>query len=288
MPGSAVARGERASREAGDRPSRTRIRIGQLWIDAVTFDEALDEIAILVRSRCGGMVFTPNVDHVMIAETRADFRDAYERASLSLADGMPLLWASRLLGTPLPEKVSGSDLVTPLAALAAKHDWAVYLLGGAPGVADTAAARLHERYGVRIVGCDAPTITLEGGEAEDRPIVERIRNARPDLVLVAFGAPKQELWMRRVLPDIQPAVAVGVGASLDFVAGTMRRAPRWVSSLGFEWLYRLGQEPRRLWRRYLVRDPVFLRIVLGMLRLPRRQRVRVRNSGPHLRFEDIQ
>jgi N-acetylglucosaminyldiphosphoundecaprenol N-acetyl-beta-D-mannosaminyltransferase len=242
-----------------------RVRMGRLWIDALTFSDALETIAALVRSRRGGAVFTPNVDHVVLAERRADVRAAYRVASLVLVDGTPLLWAARLCRTPLPEKVSGSDLLIPLAQLAATQGWRVYVLGGGAGVAQAAAALLEDRYGVRIVGCDTPAISVDGGEAEDRPVVQRILLARPDLLLVALGSPKQELWITRVLPTIQPAVAVGIGAALDFVTGRVRRAPPWISSAGLEWLYRLGREPRRLWRRYLLRDPAFLLIVFRML-----------------------
>ena len=259
--------------------TRTRVRLGELWIDSLTFAEALDEVAELVHAGAGGAVYTPNVDHVMLAEAHAGFREAYEHTSLSLADGMPLLWASRLLGTPLPEKVSGSDLVMPIAALAAARGWGVYLLGGAPGVAEEAAARLRRFCGVRIVGCDTPQIALDGGCEADRLVIERIRRAAPQIVFVALGAPKQELWIRRMLPHVRPAVLVGIGASLDFVAGRVRRAPPWLSSLGLEWLYRLGQEPRRLWRRYLVRDPQFLLVALRMLRVARRERLRVMESA---------
>ena len=109
---------------------------------------------------------------------------------------------------------------------------------------------------------------------EQLAIVERIRAARPDLLLVALGAPKQEFWIDEHFAEIAPAVALGVGASLDFIAGTIRRSPRWMSKVGLEWLYRLGQEPKRLWRRYLVDDPKFLAIVLRTWRLPRAERER--------------
>ena len=176
---------------------------------------------------------------------------------------MPLLWAARLLGKPLPEKVSGSDFVPPLLERAAERGWRVYLIGGAPGVAALARDKLLERMpSLQVVGVDAPRI--EPGDAPELrdPIVERIRAASPDIVLVALGAPKQEIWIDEVRDTLRPAVLLGVGASLDFVAGTAVRAPRWMSNAGLEWLFRLNSEPRRLLRRYLVRDPKFL-FILG-------------------------
>lgn len=196
-----------------------------------------------------------------MADEDLEFRNVYAAASLRLADGMPLLWGARLLGKPIAEKVSGSDLVGPLLARAARKGWRVYLLGAAPGVAEKAAAILRERPGVHIVGVDAPFLKDPRSAAERAPIVAKIRDAAPDLILVAFGAPKQELFIHAARAELGSAVALGIGASLDFIAGNVSRAPRWISQNGLEWLYRLVKEPRRLWRRYLVRDPKFALIL---------------------------
>jgi N-acetylglucosaminyldiphosphoundecaprenol N-acetyl-beta-D-mannosaminyltransferase len=248
---------------AAERPGRRRVRVGRVWVDALTFDQALEAIAALVADGKGGAVFTPNVDHVVMVERDERFRGAYDEADLSLADGMPLLWAARLLGDPLPAKISGSDLVLPLIERAAREGWRVYLLGGGPGVGEKAAEKLVARFpGLVIAGTDAPFLDM-GAPAESRSgVVARVRAAEPDLVLVAFGAPKQELFIREAAPLLRPAVLLGVGASIDFIAGTVRRAPRWMSENGLEWLYRLAREPRRMWKRYLVRDPEFALIVL--------------------------
>ncbi len=255
-------------------PPHPRLRVGRLWVDVVTRDGALAAIAALVARGAGGAVFTPNVDHVVMAEDDAEFRDAYARASLALADGAPVVWASRLLGARVPEKLSGSDMLVPMARLAAERGWRVYLLGGGPGAAAEAARRLRDAYGVRVVGVDDAFVAPRADPAGDAPVLARIRAARPDLVFVGLGAPKQELFITRARAAIGPAVCVGVGASLDFVAGTLRRAPAWMSRAGLEWLFRLGQEPRRLWRRYLIQDPRFVLVVLRTLRRPRRERVR--------------
>jgi N-acetylglucosaminyldiphosphoundecaprenol N-acetyl-beta-D-mannosaminyltransferase len=257
---------------SGDSRVRTRVRFGELWVDSLTFAEALDEIEALVAAGRGGSVFTPNVDHVVNVDADPSFRDAYAAASLSLADGQPLVWSSRLLGAPLPEKVSGADLVVPLMERAASKRWRVYLLGGGAGVAEKAAKVLREKLGVDVVGWAAPRISLEPDPAEEE-LVERIRETKPDLLLVALGAPKQELWLHRTGPRLRPTVGLGIGAALDFIAGA-RRAPRWISRAGLEWLFRLLQEPRRLSRRYLLNDPKFLLILYRTLRVPRELRVR--------------
>ncbi|HKQ70986.1 MAG TPA: WecB/TagA/CpsF family glycosyltransferase [Polyangiaceae bacterium] len=255
------------------RRGRKRVRVGQVWIDSVTFAEAIEEIERLVDEGQGGSVFTPNVDHVVQVEHNPGFRAAYETASLSLVDGQPLIWASHLLGSPLPEKISGSDLILPVVHLAERKRWRVYLLGGPPGVGAMAAAKLKKQFDIDVVGIDAPHVTREGQPVEGRAVIDRIKEARPHIVFVAFGAPKQELFIHGVLSDIRPAVALGVGAGFDFVAGRVKRAPRWISKSGLEWLFRLAQEPRRLAKRYLVDDPQFLGILYRTLRLPRRARI---------------
>ncbi len=236
-------------------------------MDPVTLAEAVDAIAGLVARGRGGFVVTPNVDHVVMAERREDFRAAYAAADLSVADGQPIVWSSRLLGPALPEKVSGSDLVLPLMERAARSGWRVFLLGGRPGVAEAAAERLRAR-GVDVVGTSAPSIRTDPDrlDAGARSAAESVRAARPHLVLVALGAPKQELWMYRHREALAPAVLLGVGAALDFLAGAVPRAPRWVSRAGLEWLWRLSREPRRLWRRYLVQDALFVAVLWRALR----------------------
>lgn len=273
MSGDPVGAG--ATEEArGNGCAGRRVLVGQLWLDAVSFAQALDRIAALVDARRGGCVFTPNVDHVVTAEDDPVFSAAYSESSLSLADGQALVWAARLLGTPVPEKVSGSDLVWPLMERAASSRWRVYLLGGAPGSAEAAAARLERELGLRIVDLDAPRISVEGGP-EEAAIVDRVRRSEAELVLVGLGAPKQERFIHRALPALRPAVALGVGASIDFLAGRVRRAPSWVSSAGLEWLFRLTLEPRRLAHRYLVKDPRFLAVLARTARLPVTERVRM-------------
>jgi N-acetylglucosaminyldiphosphoundecaprenol N-acetyl-beta-D-mannosaminyltransferase len=244
-----------------------RIRLGGVPIDRVTMAGAIDAIEALVRAGRGGSVFTPNVDHVVECQDNPAFRVAYDTVSLSLADGMPVVWAARLLGKPLPEKVSGSDLLAPLMRRASDRGWRVFLLGGGEGVAQRAAERMARDYpGARVVGTLGPRIDMREAPEARRGILADVAAAKPDIVLVALGAPKQELWIHEAREAVAPAVLLGVGASLDFVAGTVRRAPAWVSRNGLEWAYRLGREPRRLWRRYLVRDPRFLLVLLQELR----------------------
>lgn len=249
------------------RSARDGLRFGHLFIDRLTFAQALDAIEGLVSGAHGGAVFTPNVDHVVLAEEDPRLRDAYQAASLSLVDGMPLVWCSGLLGQRLPEKISGSDLVRPLMQRSAQRGWRVFMLGGLPGAAEAAAqALLRDFPDLIIAGTYAPFIDLNKPRSERAEVIARIKQAQPHIVLVGLGAPKQELWIHESLAALKPAVLFGIGASIDFMAGVVPRSPRWMSRCGLEWLYRLGAEPKRMWRRYLVRGPRFLPILWRDLR----------------------
>ena len=244
-----------------------RLRIGGVPIDPLTLAQAVDAVGDLVAAGKGGAVFTPNVDHVVEYAENPALREAYEAASLSLADGMPVLWAARLLGTPLPAKVSGSDLVMPLLERCAARGWRVFLLGGGDGVAEKAKAELARTLpALTVVGTLSPRVDMREPAAHRAEIVQAVHNAAPDVVVVGFGAPKQELFIHESREALAPAVLLGLGACIDFIAGTVPRAPKWMSNSGLEWAYRLSREPRRLWRRYLVRDPKFVRIVLRSAR----------------------
>ena len=248
--------------------AQKRLRVGEISIDVLTFAGALEAIDALIVAQKGGYVVTPNVDHVVLADDNAAFRDSYTHASLSLVDGQPLVWASRMLGQQLPEKISGADLILPLMERAAQKNWRVYFMGAGPGVAQKAADEVHRRYGTNIVGCDAPKVSVDPAATENAEAVAKIAAARPDIVLVALGAPKQEIWMHRCASQYAPAVAFGIGAGLDFIAGTVKRAPAWMSNNGLEWAYRLTREPKRMWRRYLVNDPRFLLILARTMKRP--------------------
>jgi N-acetylglucosaminyldiphosphoundecaprenol N-acetyl-beta-D-mannosaminyltransferase len=242
---------------------KRRVRIGEIEMDPLTLAAAIDAIEGLVRAGRGGTVFTPNVDHFVLAAEDERFRAAYRDTDLSLVDGTPVLWAARALGSPLPEKVSGSDLLLPVIERGARYGWRVFLLGAAPGIAERVKAIVEAEYpGVRVVGTSSPNIDLARPISDQKEIIDAVKATKPDVLFLALGSPKQEIWAHRIRETMKPTVVVGVGATFDFVAGTAKRAPRWISRAGLEWLYRLAHEPRRLWKRYLVRDPKFAVIVL--------------------------
>ncbi|MEO5958814.1 MAG: WecB/TagA/CpsF family glycosyltransferase, partial [Opitutaceae bacterium] len=224
--------------------------------DNVTIAEAVTRIDRMVASRQPHYVATANVDFLMQAHHDVELRRILLEADLLLCDGTPLVWASHLLGNPLHERVAGSDLAPSLIRHAAAKGHRIFFLGAAPGVAAAAADRLRKEFPtLNIVGAYAPSYAEL--LAMDHPeITRRIREAQPDILLVSFGCPKQEKWIAMHYRSLGVPVSIGVGATLDFLAGRVRRAPAWMRRSGTEWIFRLLQEPRRLYRRY-VRDLAF-------------------------------
>ena len=226
-------------------------------IHDVTMDETVAWIADWVAEGGSHQIATVNPEFLMRARENAEFRACLERASLCIPDGIGVLWAARMRGRPLRERVAGSDLVPRLAQEGAVRGWRIFFLGAAPGVAEAAATRLRDAHpGLQIVGCYPGSPRRD----EEDDIVARVREAGCDLLLVAYGAPGQDLWLDRNLARTGAAVGIGVGGSFDFIAGTARRAPRWAQRLGVEWFVRLLWEPWR-WRRQLAL-PKFVWLVL--------------------------
>lgn len=218
--------------------------------DQVTTPQALEIIGEMIDSRRPHMLATANVDFLAQVQEDVSLRSILLGTDLVVCDGTPLLWMSRLLGSPLPERVAGSDLVPLLLDLASARGHRVYFLGGREEVLETARAKIRERWpALRIAGMYSPPFApLEKMDHAD--IRRRIQEARADILLVSFGCPKQEKWLAMNYQETGVPVAIGVGATIDFLAGTMKRAPVWMRKAGLEWVFRALQEPRRLMRRY--------------------------------------
>ncbi|MGE0708815.1 MAG: WecB/TagA/CpsF family glycosyltransferase [Planctomycetota bacterium] len=248
-----------------------RVELLGARIHDLAFGEALERISALVAADRRALVVTPNVDHLVRLERDVAFRAAYAAADLVLADGVPLLWACRLLGRPLRAKVSGSDLLPAYAELAAARGHRLYFLGGRPGAAVRAAQVLAARHaGLQVVGIDVPPVGFERDPRLDGAVMARVRAARPDVLFVGLGSPKQELWLAERRLELEVPVSIGVGGAFEMVAGLVPRAPRWMQRVGLEWAWRLAREPRRLWRRYLLEDPRFFALVFAQWRAARR------------------
>ncbi|WP_283135406.1 WecB/TagA/CpsF family glycosyltransferase [Rhizohabitans arisaemae] len=236
-----------------------RVRIAGIALDAMTEYDVVEHLVAAVRGGRGGHIVTPNVDICRRARRDARLGELLARADIAVPDGMPLVWAARLGGQPLPERVTGSALIWSLSAAAAGNGLSVYLLGGAPGVPEQAARALAARHpGLVVAGVHAPPFGFDRIGAEGIEEVRgRLLEARPDIVFVGLGFPRQDLLIDRLRPVLPKAWFLGCGSAISFAAGEVRRAPLWMQQAGLEWLWRLGSEPRRLARRYLVDDLPF-------------------------------
>lgn len=267
-----------------------RIPLLSVDFNRLTEAEVVAHVVTALRSGEGGWIVTPNADILRMATREQEARDHIDSATLVVADGTPLVWASRLSGTPLPERVAGSSLILSLSAGMAEQNRSVYLLGGTTGAAERAAKELTRRFpGLVVAGWHCPRFGFESSPTELEELRDRVVAARPDLVYVGLGFPKQERVIAYLRPYLPATWFLGCGAAIGFAAGTLRRAPRWMQRAGLEWLHRLATEPRRLARRYLVHDAPFAVRLLAFaiyVRLRRRPRVesahRYRGPGRHV------
>lgn len=225
---------------------------------AIRQDRCCERVVEALSNGRGGWIATANLDHLRRLRRSEEFRDAYARTSMVVADGMPLVWASRLQGTPLPERVAGSDLILSLSRAAAANGHSVFLLGGNPGAAEAAAEILaRDIGGLRIAGTACPPVGFERDAAQMDALRRQLATSGAGIVFVALGSPKQELFIDRTRDALPDAWWIGVGISFSFVSGEVRRAPRLLQRLGLEWMHRMVQEPRRLARRYLLQGLPF-------------------------------
>jgi N-acetylglucosaminyldiphosphoundecaprenol N-acetyl-beta-D-mannosaminyltransferase len=233
-----------------DGSTRAIVQVLGLPITPFTTMETVDKLDELVKAREPAYIVTANLNYAMLCETDLDLHDVNDRAAFVVADGAPLVWWSRLIGKRLPERVAGSDLIYLVSARAAERGYRVYLLGAGPGVADEVAATLSERYpGLQVVGTESPPFRALTAD-EEAAQLERIRAAAPDILMLAFKMPDGERWLRDHVADLGVPLVLQFGASFDFVAGRVERAPTWMQRTGLEWLYRTLQEPKRLAGRY--------------------------------------
>jgi N-acetylglucosaminyldiphosphoundecaprenol N-acetyl-beta-D-mannosaminyltransferase len=239
------------------------IYIAGIKINNITVKEVIDEVAGIIERKYKGYIVTPNAAHIVLLQKDKEFQDLYENANLILPDGVSLMWASRILGKSLQEKISGSDLLPLLCEVAAKKAYKVFFLGGAPGIAESARIILTQKYpGLKISGVCCPPYGFENDTIENENIIRMINSCMPDLLFVGLGTPKQEKWIYKYRNQYNAIVSIGIGASFDFVVGRLHRGPRWVQKIGLEWLFRFIQEPRRLWKRYLIGNAVFMWLVM--------------------------
>lgn len=241
----------------------SRVAFLNTEVDNLTMDEAIDKAEELIIKKKPSYVVTPNVDHIVKLETDKEFQDVYKNADLILTDGMPLIWISKMKGNPIKEKISGSDFFPKLCERASEKGYSLFLLGAAEGVADKAAKNLKEKYnGLNIVGTYSPSYGFEKKDEEIKEIIKIINDVKPDILAVGLGAPKQEKFLYKYRNALNVPISLAIGASIDFEAGNINRAPKWMQNCGLEWFYRLCKEPKRMFRRYIVDDSKIIRIAL--------------------------
>ena len=239
-----------------------RIGIGHALVDVCSSSNVSS--AIIAHAKAGGRpayVVTANAQHIVLLERDKWFRQIYNHADLVVSDGASLLLAARLYGRYLPERITGVDIFQRLCGLAAESGLRVFLLGGRPNSANLAAAALRRAFPALQIATYCPPFAFEETAQGLADTAAAIRAAKPQLLFVALGAPKQEYWIYRHGLKLSVPLSIGVGGSFEIVAGVVRRAPKWVQSCGLEWFYRLCSEPRRMWHRYLIGNIHFLAIV---------------------------
>ncbi len=232
------------------------------YINNITMNQAIDSIEEMIEENKKSYIVAINVDVVMKIENDEYLKKIADEASMVLVDGKPLIWISKHYKRPIVEKISGSDLVPVVCEKAAEKGYSIFLIGGKEGVAETAKANLEEKHpNINIVGTYSPPIGFEKDEKELNKINKLISNAKPDILIACLGCPKQEKWVYENYLKYDAKVSICAGATIDFLAGNVKRAPKWMSNHGLEWLYRFFQEPKRLFKRYFIDDVKILKLI---------------------------
>ena len=231
------------------------------YVDNVTEKEAIAHIEKCIATRKIGHVITPNVDQIVRIEKDPYFKEICDHAELLLVDGHPLIWISKWYGQPIKEKICGSDLVPLLCKVASKKGYRVFLLGAAEGVAAKAAGILKKDYpGIQIAGTYSPPFGFEKDKEELEKINTMLLNSKADLLFVGMGVPKQDRFIYENMEKYRIPMSFSIGATIDFIAGEQKRAPRWMTDHGIEWFYRLFSDPKRMFKRYIVDDMEIFRL----------------------------
>lgn len=240
------------------KPRKEKVQFLNVQIDNLSMKGTIAEMEELIRQKKPSLVVTPNAHHIYLLKHDKVFREVYNDASLVIADSTAILWASKLFGRPLKERVPGSDLLPSFCKVAANKKIRIFFLGAGPGIAEKAAEILTGKHpGLKITGTYSPPFGFEKNEKENRKIIDIVKKCTPDVLFVGLGSPKSEKWGWKYKDEINVPVTISTGAGFDFIANKVKRAPVWIQKMGMEWFFRLVQEPTRLWKRYLVGNTIF-------------------------------
>ncbi|WP_242850132.1 WecB/TagA/CpsF family glycosyltransferase [Clostridium polynesiense] len=246
----------------------TRVRMFDIEIDNLSWEELINTVdqALCDKSKSKYML-TVNVDHIVKMQEDKEFFNIYKEADYITADGVPIIWASKVIKKPIKEKLSGSDIIPVILPMIEEKQYKMFFLGAAEGIAQQAADTIKSQYkNIQIVGTYSPSYGFEKNIEENARIINMIKKAQPDLLLVGVGAPKQEKWIYKYKNDYNVPLSIGIGATFDFIAGNIKRAPKWMQRSGLEWFWRFMQEPKRLFRRYFIEDTQFIKILIKEIR----------------------
>jgi N-acetylglucosaminyldiphosphoundecaprenol N-acetyl-beta-D-mannosaminyltransferase len=240
-----------------------RVRILQTDVSRYSLQETLEQMSSAIEEGKKTRIAVTPVNCLLWARKDRDLKKIYNSADIVTADGVPVVWASRLLSKPIRGRVTGLDLLPAFAEISARKKFSFFFLGAAEGVADQLAEKLTESYpGLQIAGTWSPPFREQFSEEENRDMIERINRSGADVLWVSLTAPKQDFWIARHIDQLNVSVAIGVGAAFDVVAGNISRAPLWMQKYGLEWFYRLLKEPGRLSKRYLIEAPQFIPLII--------------------------
>lgn len=232
------------------------------YINNVTMDETIENIEYIIQNKKKSYIVPINVDVLMKIENDEKLKRIIDEADMVLVDGKPLIWISKIKKNQIKEKVSGSDLVPKLCEISNKNGYSIFIIGGKEGVAKAAKQKLEEKYSnINIVGTYSPPFGFENDQEELNKINKMISSVKPDLLFACFGCPKQEKWIYDNYNKYEATVSICAGATVDFLAENIKRAPKWMSDCGLEWFYRFLQEPKRLFRRYFIDDIKIIKLL---------------------------
>ena len=234
-----------------------------IQVSSISMANLLADFASFIRSGNKASVCITPVNSILAARKNAQVLSIYNNATYTLCDGVPVLWASRFLGTPIEERITGLDLLPALLAFCATHNFSLFFLGASPGVGDALKAKAELLYpSINIKGVYCPPFAAKFEKEENDKIMAAINAVQPDLVLVSLTAPKQDIWISENLAMLNTKIAIGIGGAFEVTAGLINRAPLWMQKAGLEWFYRFMQEPKRMFKRYFIEAPIFIPLVI--------------------------
>jgi len=237
--------------------NRKRIKFSGVRIDNLTMQEVINKIEKLIKEKKSSYIVTPNAAHIVLLQKDKEFKEVYKHASLVLCDSMPLFWATKILGFPLKQRITGTDLLFSLSKLSLRKNYKIFFLGAKEQIIEKASENLQHKFpNLQIAGIH------NGYFSDNNKTIEKINKVKPDMLFIGMGFPKQEKWIHKYIDQIDTKVIICIGGVFDVVAGKTKRAPMWMQKCGLEWFFRVCQEPRRLWKRYLISNTIFIWLVL--------------------------